>query len=253
MTRPVFDYSGYAVLVTGGTSGIGAAIAAAYRDAGAAVTITGTRGSASDYDENLAGLRYLQLDQEDPASIDRTASALPALDILINNGGVPLGATGLDEYDPDVFGRAVNMLLTGAFRMAERTSGLLERSRIPGGASIVSTASLTSFLGWEMLPGYGSAKSGLLGMTRTLAIHWARRNIRVNAVAPGLTRSRTTAGIADSAEHMGPVLERTPIERMGEPEDVTGAVLFLTSAAASWITGQTLIMDGGFSIVGHRL
>lgn len=109
------------VLVTGGTSGIGAASAALFRDAGATVTITGTRGGAAEYDADLAGYRYFQLDIEDTGQIDAVAASLPRLDALVNNAGIAPPSLGLDEWKPDVFDRAVAMLLNAAWRAARST------------------------------------------------------------------------------------------------------------------------------------
>jgi NAD(P)-dependent dehydrogenase (short-subunit alcohol dehydrogenase family) len=247
---PVYDFSGAHVLVTGGTSGIGAAIAAAYGRAGATVTITGTRAAAGAYDEDLSAYHYLQLDIEDGKSIDAVAAALPKLDILINNAGVALPSLGLDEYEPDVFARSVNMLLVGAFRMARRTVDLIAQSQLEGGGSMIAIASMSSYFGIGIVPGYGAAKTGLLGLTRTLAVQWGARGVRVNAVAAGLTRSRMTAGTFAQDEWTAPTLARTPIGRLGEPDDIANAVLFLTSPGASWITGQTLAVDGGYTVSG---
>jgi NAD(P)-dependent dehydrogenase (short-subunit alcohol dehydrogenase family) len=244
-----FDYSGAAVLVTGGTSGIGAGIAAAYRAAGADVTVTGTRASTADYDADLDGYRYLQLDIEASASIDAVADATERLDILINNAGFALPSLGLDEYEPDVFERAVKMHLVGSYRMARRCADKLLQSALPGGPSIVGIASMSSYFGIDIVPGYGAAKTGLLGLTRALAVHWGGR-IRVNAVAAGLTESRMTAATVANPEWSAPTLARTPAGRLGVPQDIAGPVLFLTSAAAGWVTGQTLPVDGGFTVAG---
>lgn len=245
-----YDFAGANVLVTGGTSGIGAGIAAAYRDAGANVTITGTRGSASEYGEDLAGYRYLQLDIESAESIDAVAGQIDALDILINNAGFALPSQGFDEYEPEIFERAVNMHLTGGYRMARRNLEKLEKSSLPGGASVIGIASMSSFFGIEIVPGYGAAKTGLVGLTRVLGVSWAKRNVRVNAVAAGLTHSRMTAGTLANPEWSEPTLMRTPLGRAGFPEDIAGAALFLTSDAASWIVGQTLPVDGGYTVSG---
>ena len=245
-----FDYKGAAVLVTGGTSGIGAGIAAAYRDAGAEVSITGTRASAAKYETDLSAYRYLRLDVEDADSIDAVSAAVPRVDVLVNNAGLALPALGLDEYRPEIFDRAIAMHLTGAYRMAHRCIDKLAASRLPGGGSIVGIASMASFFGIEIVPGYGAAKTGLVGLTRALAVHLARRNVRVNAVAAGLTESRMTAATIANPEWAAPTLARTPAGRHGVPLDIAGAVLFLTSAAASWITGQTLPVDGGYTIAG---
>ena len=243
-----FDYSGAKVLVTGGTSGIGAGIAAAYRDAGAVVTITGTRASAADYDEDLSGYRYVSLNVEDRGQVDAVAAAQEELDILVNNAGIALPSLGLDEFEPDVFERAVTMLLTSAFRMSRGCRDALARSSFPGGASIVGIGSMTSYFGILGVPGYGSAKTGLLGMTRALANQWGPLGIRVNAVAPGLTKSRMN-DLTDP-RWTEPTLARTPAGRLGLPEDIAGPVLFLTSPAASWITGQMLPIDGGYTVSG---
>ena len=250
MTNPSYDFSGAHVLVTGGTSGIGAAAAAAYREAGADVTITGTRGGASEYDADLSGYRYLQMDIEDGQSVDAVAASLDRLDILVNNAGMALPSLGLDEYEPDVFARSVNMLLVGAFRMARQSAGMLAQSKISGGASVVSIASMSSYFGIPIVPGYGAAKTGLVGLTRTLAVKWGERGIRVNAVAAGLTRSRMTEGTFAQEEWMAPTMARTPLGRPGEPEDIANAILFLSSPGAAWITGQTLAVDGGYTVAG---
>lgn len=247
---PKHDFTGAHVLVTGGTSGIGAASAALFREAGAQVTITGTRGGASDYDADLSGYRYLQLDIEDKASIDSVAAALPRLDVLVNCAGIALPSIGLDEWEPDVFDRAVNMLLNGAFRMARRSVDLLAQSVIPGGGSVIGVASMSSFFGIPIVPGYGAAKTGLVGLTRTMAAHWGARGVRANAVAAGLTRSGMTASTFAQDAWTAPTLARTPLGRLGEPDDIAQAIAFLASPAASWITGQTLAVDGGYTISG---
>src|SRR5271167_4476486 len=115
-----FDYSGASVLVTGGTSGLGSAVAVAYRDAGANVAITGTRASLSDYDDDLKGFHYHQLNVENRDNIDQVAAAIPTLDILVNSAGLALFALGLDEYEPDVFERAISMHLSSVYRLAAR-------------------------------------------------------------------------------------------------------------------------------------
>jgi len=245
-----YDFSGAKVLVTGATSGIGAGAAAAYRAAGAAVTITGTRASPADYDVDLSGYRYLQLDIENDSSIDAMAAQIDGLDILVNNAGMALPSLGLDEYEPEIFARSVNMLLIGVFRVSRRLYDRLAESRIEGGASIVSIGSMSSFFGIGIVPGYGAAKTGLVGLTRALAVKWGEQKIRVNAVAAGLTRSRMTEGTFAQEAWTAPTLARTPLGRLGEADDIAGAILFLTSSAASWITGQTLAVDGGYTVSG---
>ncbi len=245
-----FEFGGASVLVTGGTGGIGAAVAEAFRDAGADVTITGTRASSADYDEDLTGYRYHHLDVESRDNIDQLAIAIPKLDVLVNSAGLALFALGLDEYEPENFERAINMHLTSIHRLATRLAPRLAESRLTGGASIVSMASMSSFFGIEAVPGYGAGKTGLLGLTRVLAVHWAKQNIRVNTLAVGMTRSKMTTPVLENPDINSMMLARVPLGRHGQPTDVAGAALFLSSSAASWITGQTLAIDGGFSIAG---
>jgi 3-oxoacyl-[acyl-carrier protein] reductase len=243
-----YDYHGAAVLVTGGTSGIGAGIAAAYREAGAEVTITGTRPSAADYDGDLAGYQYLQLSLTDKTQIAAVADQLPRLDILVNNAGANFMLQ--NEYDPEIFEKGLQVNLGSAYRMSNACRSKLAASKLPGGASVIGIASLTSFFGLEVVPAYGAAKAGLVQLVKTLGIAWAKENIRVNAVAAGVTESRMTAQMLKIPAMMAPLLARTPLKRVGQPRDVAGAVLFLTSGAASYITGQTVLVDGGYSIVG---
>lgn len=251
MTADVqFDFSGRHVLVTGGTSGIGADIAHRFLAAGATVTVTGTRPSASDYEEDLSDYAYLQLNLEDNSSIDAVTDATPACDILVNNAGLSFYSVGLDEHDPDVFARAIQIHLTSAFRLSRRLQPKLEASTLPGGASIIGIASVTSFMGMSATLGYGAGKTGLLGMTRGLAVDLGPKGIRVNAVAAGMVQSRMTAPVFEGSEWLAPTLARTPLGRLGQPQDISGAVLFLSSSAANWITGQTLMIDGGYTVMG---
>jgi 3-oxoacyl-[acyl-carrier protein] reductase len=175
---------------------------------------------------------------------------VPKLDILVNSAGLALMMLGLDEYDPDTFERAVAMHLTGVYRLAARLQPVLSQSQRPGGASIVCMASMSSLFGIEMVPGYGAGKTGLVGMIRAMAVHWAGSNIRINGLAVGLARSKMTGMVFDTSELHDGMLARVPLGRHGEPADVAGAALFLSSDAASWITGQVLPIDGGYSISG---
>jgi NAD(P)-dependent dehydrogenase (short-subunit alcohol dehydrogenase family) len=243
-----FDYSGTAVLVTGGTSGIGHGIATAYRDAGAAVTITGTRAAASEYDTDLDGCTYRQCRMTEPEEIDSLAASLDRLDVLVNNAGQVFPAG--DEYATGGFEAAIAVNLTAGFRLANACRPLLAASDLDGGASVINQASMASWFSLEVAPGYAAAKSGVLGITRTLAVAWAGEGIRVNAVAPGLIETNMTAPMLAIDSMMDPIRARIALGRLGTPADVAPVVLFLTSPAARYVTGQVLPIDGGFSIHG---
>jgi 3-oxoacyl-[acyl-carrier protein] reductase len=244
-----FDFSGTRVLVTGGSNGIGLGIATAFGDAGAEVTITGTRASAQDYDHDLSGFAYHQCRFPDPGAAVAVAAALTGLDVLVNNAGQNLPG-GRSEYDPEVFEEVVAVNLFAAFRMATACRPHLEASTADGGASVVNLGSMSSFFGIEFVPGYGAAKAGVVQMTKTLAVAWARHGIRVNAVAPGVIDTNMTAPMLGIEALTQPILDRTPLRRLGTPADVAPVVLFLASSAARYVTGQTVCVDGGFSVQG---
>jgi 3-oxoacyl-[acyl-carrier protein] reductase len=164
-----FDFAGARVLVTGGSNGIGLAVATAFRGAGAHVTITGTRGSAADYAHDLTGFDYRPCRLPDPDALAAVAGALPGLDVLVNNAGQNLPG-GRSEYDPEVFEEVVAVNLVAPFRMASACRALLEASTVEGGASVINLGSMSSFFGMEIVPAYGAAKAGVVQLTKTLAV-----------------------------------------------------------------------------------
>jgi len=243
-----FDFSGTRVLVTGGSGGIGLGIARAFADAGARVAITGRRAKASEYDADLAAFEYHPADMTDPASIARVAASLGSLDVLVNNAGenYPFDPS---EWDPEVFARSVTVNLVSVFRMSVACRALLQASRLAGGACILNVASMSSFRAVTYVPGYGAAKAGIVQLTKNLAIAWVADKIRVNAIAPGLIQSGMTAAMRGMPELEKAELAKVPMGRWGTPEDLAPAFLFLASASASFVSGETLCVDGAFMAV----
>lgn len=247
-----FDFTGARVLVTGGTSGIGHAVATAFADAGAEVIVTGTHADAGEYDVDLGPFSFRQLDVANPDSVDALvgsladpSSGIGALDVLVNNAGANLPG-GLDEWTPEGFAAAIELNLVGPQRLTTGLRRLLFASEHPGGASVVNLASMTAFRSTDIVPGYGSAKAAVVTLTANLARRWATRGVRVNAIAPGLIDTPMTAPMAAFPEIMDAELARIPMGRTGTPDEIADAALFLSSAAATYITGTTLAVDGGY-------
>lgn len=247
MNEVRFDFTGAAVLVTGGTSGIGAGIVRGFADAGAEVIVTGTRSSAADYDTELTGLDYRQLVLTDADAIDALAASLGRLDVLVNNAGATMPAG--DEWTAEGFAAAVDLGLVGPMRLATACRPLLARSGLAGGGSVISLASMAAYRSTAFVPGYGAAKAGIVNLTANLARRWAGEGVRVNAVAPGVIDTPMTAPLRDIAELGEPERARIPMGRFGAVEEVVGVVLFLASAAATYLTGQTVAVDGGYLTV----
>lgn len=231
------------VLVTGGTSGIGAGIAAAFAAAGDAVVATGA--TAAEVEAAAAhGPRDIErrvLDVRDGEAVAALVTGLGDLDVVVNCAGVIRRGA---EHDPVAFAETIDINLTGTMRVcAAARLGLKARA-----GCIVNTASMLSFFGGGLVPGYSASKGGVAQLTKSLAIAYAADGIRVNAVAPGWIATPLTQALQDDPTRSGPILARTPLGRWGTPEDVAGPVLFLASAAARFVTGVVLPVDGGYLV-----
>ena len=241
MPREVrFDYAGARVLITGGSNGIGLAIAEAYGISGADVSITGTASQKSDYRHDLSGFKYHSVDMRDGTAVDKVVSRIGELDVLVNCAGNAFGAR---EHTPSGFEESVRVNLFGTQRAClAGFAGLAARK-----GSVINIASMSSYFGFPR-PGYGASKTAIVSLTKSLAMLWAKDGIRVNAIAPGWVETKLTAPAQADPVRNAAILNRTPLGRWGLPKEMIGAVLFLTSDLADFITGVTLPVDGGYSI-----
>jgi 3-oxoacyl-[acyl-carrier protein] reductase len=241
--RATFDFTGTYVLITGGTSGIGHATALLFRDAGATVTITGTKDGPDDYDTDLTGMTYRRLILTDSSSIDELVTATSTLDVLVNNAGANFPG-GLNEAEPDGFEASVALNPTAPYRLTAGLRKVLAASTVPGGASVIFLSSLSALRAVTMVPGYGAAKAGIASLTHNLAVKWAPRGIRVNAVVPGVIDTPMTELAQTVPEIIDAELARIPLGRLGTPGDVASAIAFLCTEQSSYTSGALFIVDG---------
>ena len=245
-----FRLDGKLALVTGSASGLGAAIAVALAEAGASVACHGNRRPADTTSERIRALgRESQsfaadLCEPDGAGglYDAVRGAMGAPDILVNNAGT-IYREAAEDYDTQAWMMVLQVNLNSVFRLCQLAGrAMLERRQ----GKILNIASLLSFQGGIRVPAYAASKGGVAQMTKALANEWAARNVQVNAIAPGYFRTENTSALQKDEVRNRQILERIPASRWGDPEDLAGAAVFLASPASNYVTGEVLVVDGGW-------
>jgi len=246
----MFSLSGRVALVTGGTRGIGRGIAEGLAAAGADIAVCSR--SSNDNEVRMAveslGREYTYFTTDLSSREDRSR-LVPSvikehgrLDILVNNAGIT-HREDCEKFPLDQWDAIISVMLTAVFELSQAAA----RVMIPqGGGKIINMASMMSFQGGMKIPAYTAAKSGVVGLTRSLANDWASKNINVNAIAPGYILTDLTALLRDDPVRGPGILSRIPAGEWGAPEDIAGAAVFLASNAARYVHGQVLAVDGGW-------
>src|SRR3989440_2905319 len=251
MGTVTFNFSGEVALITGGSRGLGLEIAQAFGAAGATVVITARREQWLNEAEQLlksqgVSVHAMICDVADAASVEQavqqTLTACSKIDILVNNAGLTWGAPA-ETMPLERWKQVIDANITGTFLMSQVVGRhMLERNK----GAIVNVASIAGLGGGQLQTvGYNASKAAVINLTRALALEWASRSIRVNAVAPAMFRTRMTEAILDRAEAL--VADAMPMKRIGKPGELAPTVLFLASDGASYITGQVVAVDGGRS------
>ncbi len=248
----MFDLKGKTALITGGTHGLGMAMAMGLGEAGATLVVNGSSSDAKiqaaveQYREaghQAHGYRFdVTNEAEVEAAVDRIEAEVGAIDILVNNAGIikriPLLEMPLSEWE-DV----IRIDLTGVFVMSRP---VVKRMITRGGGKVINICSMMSELGRDAVGAYAAAKGGLKMLTRNMATEWARHNVQVNGIGPGYFATSQTAPIrVDGHPFNDFIIQRTPAGKWGDPDDLKGAAIFLASAASDFVTGQIVYVDGG--------
>ena len=247
----LFDLTGRTALVTGASRGLGAAACEILADAGANIILVGRE--AATLDEQAArlapsgvGTHIIRCDmgkrEQVAAMAEEALGAFGAVDILVNNAGIIRRAPA-ESYPQDDWDEVIAVNQTGPFLLAQR----IGRAMIARGSGrIINIASLLSFTGGLNVEAYTAAKSAVAGITRALANEWGRHGVNVNAIAPGYFHTEATAAIQSNPERYNALLARIPAGRWGDPADLKGTILFLSSPASDYVNGQIIAVDGGW-------
>ncbi len=253
--KELFDLSGRVAIVTGGSRGLGLEMAEGLAEAGASLMLCARREewlgpTVKEFRERNVKAEGMLCDVADPAQVqavvDRTIEAFGKVDILVNNAGISWGERP-ERMPLDKWQKVIDVNLTGAFLFAQAAGREMLKREYGRIINVSSVSGLQSSADGPHYVGYAASKAGLFGLTRELAASWGKQGIRVNAIAPGFFHSR----LADAAiEYAEPSIKaRNPIARVGEAGELKGVAVFLASDASNYITGQTIVVDGGRTIV----
>ena len=252
--RELFDLSGRVALVTGGSRGIGREMAEGLAEAGASVMICARREewlleTKNDFSQRgfsvESSVGDVSVADDAERIVEETMKRFGRIDILVNNAGISWGAMP-EEMPLEKWQKVIDVNLTGCFLMAQAVGKRMLESGSGSIINIASIAGMTSSANGPFYAGYVASKAGLIGLTRELAASWGRKGIRVNAIAPGFFHSRLADPVIDIYERT--IQENNPITRVGEEGELKGVAVFLASDASSYITGQTIVVDGGMTI-----
>ncbi len=247
----LFSLQGKTAVVTGGGRGLGKGMAVGLAGAGAEVALVSRTemelketvkeirakgGKADAYPADISKISQI------PNLVQAICRDKGEIDILVNNAGFIIRKMAFD-YSSEDWERQLDVNLKAAFFMAQAVAKVMKEQ---GGGKIINTLSLTSFIGLQNAPGYGISRGGLLSMTRALAMEWAKHRIHVNAVAPGYFKTSQTAPLFADEKRVEWMLSRIPLGRAGTPDDLAGVAVFLASPASDYMTGQAIVVDGGW-------
>ena len=250
MNKSLWSLSGQRTLVTGGTKGIGEAVVRQFLDLGASVFIVARDNALlqqqlTDYRQQGHDVAGIAADVSQPGAATTIITALSqtwdALDILVNNAGTNIRKPTV-EYSPGEYEHVVNTNMRSAYELTQAAYPLLKAS---GMGKIVMVSSVSGLAHTSSGSLYGMTKAAMLQLTRNLAVEWAMDGIRVNAVAPWYINTPLATPVLTNPEKLAGILKRTPMNRVGEPEEVASVVSFLCMPASGYVTGQTVSVDGG--------